>query len=121
MVLTEGLSPDLQSQEKEAKDEMKRKAKELQMAKREARKEGRSMYSGGYGGSGFGSHDMRGGGMGPSVETLPPPETKKSYAAPRWARRKQVLCVCLGVKDDKGGNGPCQLFTWTEVILIYWS
>lgn len=71
----------MQSQEKEAKDEMKRKAKELQMAKREARREGRSMYSGGYGGGGFGSHDMRGG--GPTVESLPPQEPKKSFNAPR--------------------------------------
>lgn len=59
---------------------MKRKAKELQMAKREARKEGHSMYSGGYGGGGFGSHDMKGGGMGPTVESLPPPETNKYNA-----------------------------------------
>ncbi len=61
---------------------MKRKAKELQIAKREARKGGHSMYSGG-----FGSHDMRGGGgggMGPTVEPLPPQESRKSYnAAPR--------------------------------------
>ncbi len=62
---------------------MKRKAKELQMAKREARKEGRSVYSGGFGGGSFGSHDMRGGGMGPTVETLPPQESRKSYNAPR--------------------------------------
>ena len=62
---------------------MKRKAKELQLAKREARKEGRTMYSGGYGGGGFGS-DMRGSGMGPSVESLPPPDSRKSYQAPRY-------------------------------------
>ena len=61
---------------------MKRKAKELQMAKREARRAGH-LYSGGYG-SGFGSHDMQGGGLGPTVETLPPPEAKKTYAAPRF-------------------------------------
>lgn len=73
----------LQSQEKEAKDEMKRKAKELQLAKREARKDGRSLYTGGFGGGGGG---MGGHGMGgPSVETLPPLDTRKSYnAAPRW-------------------------------------
>lgn len=68
---------------------MKRKAKELQMAKREARKEGRSMYSGGYGGGGFGSHDTRGGGMGPMIESLPPPESK--YNAPR------SVCGCRSV------------------------
>lgn len=63
---------------------MKRKAKELQMAKREARKEGRTLYSGGFGGGGFGSHDMKGGGMGgPTVESLPPAESRKSYNAPR--------------------------------------
>ena len=63
---------------------MKRKAKELQMAKREARKEGRTMYSGGFGGGSYGSHD-RGGGISPSVESLPPQDTRKSYnAAPRY-------------------------------------
>ena len=65
---------------------MKRKAKELQLAKREARKEGRSHYTGGFGG-GFGSGGGSGGGsrhMGPSVEALPPQEYSKSaYSAPR--------------------------------------
>ena len=63
---------------------MKRKAKELQLAKREARKEGRSHYTGGFGG-GFGSGS--GGGsrhMGPSVESLPPQDySKPAYSAPR--------------------------------------
>ena len=72
-----------QSQEKEAKDEMKRKSKELQMAKREARKEGRTLYTGGFSG-GYGSYDNRGGGMNTSVvESLPPPESRTSYNVPR--------------------------------------
>ena len=59
---------------------MKRKAKELQLAKREARKEGRSHYTGGFGG-GFGSGSRH---MGPSVESLPPQEySKPAYSAPR--------------------------------------
>ena len=67
---------------------MKRKAKELQLAKREARKGGgRGIYTGGFGG-GFGSQDFHGGGggggMGPSLETLPPPEQRSSYAASRY-------------------------------------
>lgn len=61
---------------------MKRKAKELQLAKREARKEGRLHYTGGFGG-GFGSHNTRS--MGPSVETLPPQDSHKtSYTASRF-------------------------------------
>lgn len=61
---------------------MKRKAKELQMAKREARKDGRSMYSGyGSGSGGFGSHDMR---SGPTVESLPQDTRKPSYNAHRY-------------------------------------
>ena len=76
------LMPLFQSQEKEARDEMKRKAKELQLAKREARKEGRSHYTGGFGGGGFGSHDIRSGGMGPMADTLPPPDVHKhSYGS----------------------------------------
>ena len=59
---------------------MKRKAKELQLAKREARKGGRTAYTGG-----FGSSDYRGGGGGggTSVDSLPPPEHKPAYSAPR--------------------------------------
>ena len=60
---------------------MKRRAKELQLAKREARKEGRMHYTGGFGG-GYGSHSARN--MGPTVESLPPQE-KPSYSAPRLA------------------------------------
>ena len=62
---------------------MKRKAKELQLAKREARRGGgRPLNTGG-----FGSHDFHtgGGGMGTSIEMLPPPETRSSYTAPRYA------------------------------------
>ena len=67
---------------------MKRKAKELQIAKREARKDGRSMYSGGFGGGGFGH--MGGGSMGgPSVESLPP--QKSTYSAPRSVQKNGLL------------------------------
>ena len=62
---------------------MKRKAKELQLAKREARKEGRTHYTGGFGG-GFGSGGGSSRHMGPSVEALPPQEySKTAYSAPR--------------------------------------
>ncbi len=62
---------------------MKRKAKELQLAKREARKEGRTHYSGGFGGGGVhGVHDSRGSGsMGMSVDTQTLSDTRPSYNA----------------------------------------
>ena len=85
-----------QSQEKEARDEMKRRSKELQLAKREARKEGRSHYSGGFGGGGGGynSHDGRGAmSMGPTVESLPPAESRSSYNAAGPRSVKEVLNV----------------------------
>ena len=72
---------------------MKRKAKELQLAKREARKGGRMAYTGGFGG-GFGSHDIRG---GPTVETLPPQEAKLSYQAPRCVHTYMYVCLCVPV------------------------
>ena len=66
---------------------MKRKAKELEMARREDRKSGRQTYTGGFGGGGgYSSRDRMGGSM---VDSLPPPETSKSYSAPR--------CVCVYV------------------------
>ena len=65
---------------------MKRKAKELQLAKREARKEGRSHYTGGFGG-GFGSGSSSSRHMGPSVESLPSQEySKPAYSASRYVR-----------------------------------
>ena len=70
---------------------MKRKAKELQLARREARKGGgRPLNTGG-----FGSHDFHhgGGGMGTSVEMLPPPEPRSSsYMAPRYASENTEVC-----------------------------
>lgn len=91
---------DLQSQEKEARDEMKRKAKELEMARREDRKSGRHTYTGGFGaGSGYGSRDRMGGTM---VDTLPPPEHTKSYSAPR--------CVC----------GVCLVFITFSLCVCVW-
>lgn len=66
------------SQEKEARDEMKRKAKELQLAKRDARRG----HGGGFTG-GFGSQDYHGGrgGMAPSIETLPPSDIMGSSSS----------------------------------------
>ena len=65
---------------------MKRKAKELQMMKRDARKGGRMAYTGGFGG-GFGSSDYK---AGPMVESLSLPESKPSYHAP-----PRCVCVCV--------------------------
>jgi len=63
---------------------MKRKAKELQLAKREARKEGRSHYSGGFGGNSYSSHgSYSSSGAGPSSETLPSSGPSYNTAAPR--------------------------------------
>ena len=62
---------------------MKRKAKELEMARREERKTGRKVYTGGFGGGsggGYGGSSSRG---GPSLDTLPAQETTKSYNPPR--------------------------------------
>ena len=76
-------------------DEMKRRAKELQLAKREARKEGRMHYTGGFGG-GFGSQNARS--MGPSVESLPPQDytSKPAYSAPRYGNADDhYLSTCL--------------------------
>lgn len=69
-----------QSQEKEARDEMKRKAKELEMARREERKTGRKAYTGGFGGGGGGyGGSMRGTAVDPmpSHDNLP-----KAYNPP---------------------------------------
>ena len=72
----------LQSQEREAKEEMKRKARELTIAKREAKK-GRPGYSSGFAG-GFGSSDVgRGGMIAPTADTQPYDLPKPSYSAPR--------------------------------------
>lgn len=70
-----------QSQEKEALDAMKRRAKELQLAKKEARKAGRTYSGGGFGGGGGGGG--YGHGSTPVVESLPSEPPKSSYKAPR--------------------------------------
>lgn len=81
-----------QSQEKEAKDEMKRRAKELEMTRREERKTGRKAYTGGFGGGGGGGGSSYGGGGSSgygggsgrsSAADNPSHETKSYNAAPR--------------------------------------
>ena len=74
--LCPSLSP--QSQEKEAHDEMKRRAKELQLAKKEAMKRGGKVYNVG---GGFGSSDYN---PGPSVDVMPSHQpSKPAYKQPR--------------------------------------
>ena len=74
---------------------MKRRAKELQLAKREARKGGKGGgFTGGFGG-GFGSGDFT---RGTAVETLPMAETQRpSYTAPRSVCVCVCVCVCMYV------------------------
>lgn len=68
-----------QSQEKEARDEMKRRAKELQMAKKEATKRGGKAYNMR---GGFGSSDYN---PGPSVDmTTSHQPSKSAYNPPRY-------------------------------------
>ena len=67
-----------QSQEKEARDEMKRRAKELQMARKEAGKRGGRDYNVG---GGFGSLDYN---PGPSVDMSTSHQpSKPAYNPPR--------------------------------------
>ena len=75
----------MQTQEREAKENMRRKAKELQAARKEASRRGGKPSPGSY--SGFGSGSGGGGGgrndFGASVETsAPEPVSKPSYTAP---------------------------------------
>lgn len=67
----------LQTQEREAKENMKRKAKELQQLRREAQKYGRkpSGYGGGFGAGSFGRQDS------PIIDTTPAEPSKPSYTA----------------------------------------
>jgi hypothetical protein len=70
-----------QSQEKEARDEMKRRAKELQMAKKESTKRGGRGHGYNVGG-GFGSADYN---PGPSVDMSTSHQTSKpAYNPPRY-------------------------------------
>ncbi|KAL5479170.1 hypothetical protein EMCRGX_G022660 [Ephydatia muelleri] len=90
------------SQEKEARDEMKRKAKELTLAKREASKGGRGSFSGGFSG-GFGSQDMRSGSSGVSAasESLLPlvsESIKSSSQPPVVSRASSGTAMKLGQK-----------------------
>ena len=62
---------------------MKRRAKELQLAKKEARKAGRTYSGGGFGGGGGGGGGGYGGHATPMVESLPSEPAKSSYKAPR--------------------------------------
>ena len=70
-----------QSQEKEARDEMKRRAKELQLARKEATKRGGRGHGYNVGG-GFGSADYN---PGPSVDMSASHQpSKPSYNPPRY-------------------------------------
>ena len=71
--------PSPQSQEKEARDEMKRRAKELQMARKEASKRGGRAYNVG---GGFGSSDYS---SGPSIDMSTSHQpSKPAYNPPRF-------------------------------------
>jgi hypothetical protein len=75
----------LQTQEKEAKDQMRKRAKELQRQRQEAEKSGRAPS--GFGGGGFGSSSFNRGDRGDSatiIDTTPSEPTKPSYQAPRY-------------------------------------
>lgn len=70
----------LQTQEKEARDKMREKAKELQKMRREAAKGGRMP---GYGGGGFGSNTYsRNDNV--IIDTTPIEPTKPTYVPPRY-------------------------------------
>ena len=78
-----------QSQEKEARDEMKRRAKELQLARKEATKRGGRGHSYNVGG-GFGSSDYN---PGPSVDMSSSHQpSKPSYNPPRYM---YIHSICI--------------------------
>ena len=79
-----------QSQEKEARDEMKRRAKELQIARKEASKRGGR--GGAYNvGGGFGSSDYNPGpSVGMSASHQP---SKPAYNPPRYIHNNTQYCV----------------------------
>ncbi len=63
---------------------MKRRSKELEMARREERKTGRKAYTGGFGGGGGGGGSGYSAGSGRSSAVDNPPQDTKPYnAAPR--------------------------------------
>ncbi|XP_053409072.1 coatomer subunit delta-like isoform X2 [Mercenaria mercenaria] len=69
-----------QTQEKEAKDQMKKRARELQRQRQEAEKSGRAPS--GFGGGGFGSSSFNRGDTTTVIDTTPVEPTKSSYQAP---------------------------------------
>ena len=74
----------LQTQEREAKENMKKRARELQQARRDAAKRGGKPPTGGYGG--FGSASMAGRDIGSVIDTSTISEPSKpvsAYSAPR--------------------------------------
>ena len=86
----------LQTQIREAQDNMKRKAKELQQQRREAMKYGRKP---GYGGGGFGSDSMgggRGGGMdGSQIIDTPAMSMDSSSSSHKPTPSRAATYVCL--------------------------
>ena len=91
-----------QSQEKEARDEMKRRAKELQLARKEATKRGGRGHGYNVGG-GFGSADYN---PGPSVDMSTSHQpSKPSYNPPRytvhiWFIHHIILCS-MNYSEDR--------------------
>ncbi|XP_060572512.1 coatomer subunit delta-like [Ruditapes philippinarum] len=87
-----------QTQEKEAKDQMRKRAKELQRQRQEAEKSGRAPS--GFGGGGFGSSSFNRGDRGDSatiIDTTPSEPTKPSYQAPRiHVRIEENISVTAG-------------------------
>ena len=81
-----------QSQEKEARDEMKRRAKELQMARKEASKRGGKPYNVG---GGFGSSDYT---SGPSIDMSTSHQpSKPAYNPPRCNVYVRICTVHIHV------------------------
>lgn len=72
----------MQTQEREAKDQMKKRAKELQRQRQEAERSGRS--TSGFGGGGFGSSSYNRGDSTSIIDTIPVEPTKPTYTAPRY-------------------------------------
>lgn len=83
-----------QSQEREALDVMKRKARELQLAKKEARRTGGGMkggFGGGFGGGSMGPQDY--GRMPTAADNYEPPPPRSSYSTSSSSKYVS-LCVC---------------------------
>ena len=87
-----------QSQEREALDVMKRKARELQLAKKEARRTGggiRGGFGGGFGGGSMGPHDY--GRIPTAADSYDQPPARSSYSTSSSSR---YACVCRGGAFD---------------------